>query len=64
MKKDIKWMLSSTEYVVKNVPVIELDGEEFFDTNTSIVLLTMRDLMVENEIPKEVDFDKFKHIKF
>lgn len=64
MKKDIKWILSSIDYVVKNVPVIELDGEEFFDTNTSIVLLTLKDLMIENEIPNEVDFDDFKHIKF
>ncbi|PLR83591.1 hypothetical protein CVD25_17205 [Bacillus canaveralius] len=66
LKKDIIWRIDQTEYVVRNVPYVKLDadGEEFLDMDVSVTMTALRDLMVENEIPHDVDYEDFAHIEF
>lgn len=65
-KKDIHWQIANTEYVVRNVPYLkdDSDEEEMLDLDVSITITTLRDLMVENAIPHDVDYEDFADIKF
>lgn len=42
----------------------DYDHEELLDMDVSIAITTLRDLMVENEIPHEVSYEDFADIKF
>lgn len=65
-KKSIIWHIDQDEYVVRNVPYIEIDaeGEEFLDANVSITITALRDLMYDGAIPRVVDYEQFAHIEF
>ncbi|TMN21729.1 hypothetical protein [Lentibacillus cibarius] len=66
LKKDIYWQIADSAYVVRNVPYLkaDYDGEEMLDLNVSIAITTLRDLMVENVIPHDVDYEDFADIEF
>lgn len=62
MKKDIHWTMENVDYVVRNVPYEILD-EEVINLDVAIKLELIRELMYENEIPHDVDFDKVADLK-
>lgn len=64
--KDIHWQIEDCAYVVRNVPYLkaDYDGEELLDIDVSIAITTLRDLMVENVIPYDVDYGDFADIGF
>ncbi|MGQ4668107.1 hypothetical protein ACUIJN_20210 [Metabacillus halosaccharovorans] len=66
LTKDIHWQIEECAYVVRNVPYLkaDYDGEEMLDLDVSIALTTLRDLMVENAIPHDVNYDEFADIEF
>ena len=66
LKRDIHWEIEDSIYVVRNVPYLEADhdGEELLDVDVSITLTALRDLMVEEAIPLDVDFTDFADIQF
>lgn len=66
LKKDIRWQIEDSVYVVRNVPYLkaDYDGEELLDIDVSITLTALRDLMVEAMIPLDVDFTDFADIQF
>lgn len=65
-KKDIYWQIADNAYIVRNVPYLkaDYDGEELLDLDVSIAITTLRDLMVENAIPHDVDYGDFADIEF
>lgn len=65
LKKDIRWKISGSVYVVRNVPYLkaEYDGEELMEMDVSITLTALRDLMVEEAIPHDINYDDFADIK-
>lgn len=66
MKKDIFWTIKDIRYVIRNVPYIEADydHEELLDLDTAVKLEMIGHLMVENEIPHDVDFDDIADLEF
>lgn len=64
--KDIVWSILDKEYAVRNVPYSRLaaDGEEFLSLGVSIKLELIRELMLLDEIPNDVDFNDVADIKF
>jgi hypothetical protein len=60
----VKWSILNEEYTVSNVPYLVIDGEEFFDSNVSILLTTLKELMLENKISKDIDYAKLVGIEF
>lgn len=64
--KDVVWEIDDNYYVVKNVPHMQFedDYEEYVDSNVSIILFAIRDLMLEGKLPNEVDFERYKNIQF
>ena len=64
MKKDVRWLISGTNYVIRNVPYEIVNGEEFFDICTSITITALRDLMAKNKIPNDIKFEDFEDIEF
>ena len=66
LKKDINWQTENRLYIVRNVPYLKADndGEEMLDLDVSITLTALRDLMVENAIPQDVDYMDYADIEF
>lgn len=66
LTKDIIWRIEQNEYIVRNVPYVELDadGAEFLDLDVSITVTALRDLMVGNAIPNDVRYEDFANIEF
>ncbi|WP_143565329.1 MULTISPECIES: hypothetical protein [unclassified Sporosarcina] len=66
LSKNIIWHIEQTEYVVRNVPYVKhnADGEQFIDANVAITITALRDLMADNLIPNDVNFEDFAHIEF
>lgn len=66
LKKDINWQTENRVYIVRNVPYLKADndGEEMLDLDVSITLTALRDLMVENTIPQDIDYMDFADIEF
>lgn len=66
LRKDVDWRIANCEYVVRNVPYFKsnYDNEELLDMDVSIVITTLRDLMVENAIPHDVNYDDFADVEF
>ena len=65
-KKNIIWNIEQDEYIVRDVPCIKVDAEdeEFLDLDVSLTVAALRDLMVEELIPNDVNYDDFSHIEF
>ncbi|WP_243292963.1 hypothetical protein [Bacillus sp. FJAT-47783] len=66
LKKDIHWQIADCAYVVRNVPYLkaDYDGEEMLDLDVSVAVTTLRNLMVENVIVHDVDYEDFADIEF
>lgn len=66
LKKDFRWQIEDSVYVVRNVPYLkaDYDDEELLDVGVSITLTALRDLMVEEAIPLDVDFTDFADVQF
>lgn len=66
LTKDIHWQIADCKYVVRDVPylIADYDSEELLDMDVSITVTTLRDLMVENAIPNEVNYNDFADIEF
>ncbi|WP_164667746.1 hypothetical protein [Virgibacillus doumboii] len=66
LKKDIHWKREECAYVIRNIPYLkaDYDGEEMLDLDVSIAITTLRDLMIENAIPHDVDYEDYADIEF
>lgn len=66
LRKDVDWRIANCEYVVRNVPYFKsnYDNEELLDMGVSMVITTLRDLMVENAISHDVNYDDFADVEF
>lgn len=64
LKKDIIWSIDETVYHIRNVPYIMHDDEEYLDLGVSFRIMTIRDLMVQNEIPHNVNYEDVADIIF
>ncbi len=62
--KHMKWSIYNNDYIIRNVPYEIIDSEEVIDLDTSVKVTALRDLMVEEDIPKDVDFNDFDEIEF
>ncbi len=64
--KDIVWNVFDRELTVRNVPYSKIDaeGEEFISIGTSLKLELIKELMLHDEIPYEVDFSDVADLKF
>ncbi|MBS4178816.1 hypothetical protein [Lederbergia citrea] len=65
-KKDITWNILDRKYIVRNVPytVSDTEDEQFLDLDVSMRLTALRDLMFENEIPHDINYEDIAHIEF
>lgn len=65
-KKDIHWYIDETTYVFQNVPYLnaDYDGEELLDLEVSITVTALRDLMLEDAIPHDIDYEDFADIEY
>ena len=63
-KTDLHWIIGNTSYVIRNVPYEQIHDEESFDMNTAIKITMLRDLMVEDKIPHDVDFESVVDFEF
>lgn len=65
-KKDLYWEVASQKYVLRNVPFFQADydEEEIVDLDVSIKVTALRDLMVENELPHDVNYEIYADIEF
>jgi len=61
-KKEIVWNISDTEYKVRNVPYSVFNDEEFYDLDVTLKLSMIKDLMVQEEIPTTIDFEKVTNL--
>ncbi|MEK4025413.1 hypothetical protein [Sporosarcina sp. FSL W7-1283] len=66
MKKDLEWTIEDTLYVIRNVPHEIYDGYDdgLIDMSVAIKVSMLRDLMVENKIPHDVDYEVVKDVEF
>jgi hypothetical protein len=66
LKMDFEWSILDANYIIRNVPYERLDaeGEIFFDLDVSLKMAMIRDLMVTNEIPHDVDFELVAEFEF
>jgi len=61
-KKEIVWNISDTEYKVRNVTYSVFNDEEFYDLDVTLKLSMIKDLMVQEEIPTTIDFEKVTNL--
>jgi hypothetical protein len=66
LKKDLHWSILGKKYVVRNVPyeIYDAESEEFLDLDVVIKLAMIRDLMYENKIPHDIDFEEVADLEF
>lgn len=66
MKKDIEWTIEGTSYVIRNVPheIYEGYDDGLIDMSVAIKVTALRDLMVENQIPHDFDYEVVKDVEF
>lgn len=65
--QEVKWTIDDNVYLVRNVPVSTYNGDEMDQTiglGVSLKLQMIRDLMVAEEIPYDVDFSLVADIEF
>jgi len=64
--KDIVWSVRDKEFTVRNVPYskYEADGEEFISLGVSLKLEMIKKLMLQDEIPYDVDFTEVADLNF
>ncbi|MFD2639132.1 hypothetical protein [Piscibacillus salipiscarius] len=65
LTKDVQWKINDSKYIIRNVPYLkaDYDEEELFDLDVSLTITSLRDLMVENKIPNDVNYEDFADIK-
>lgn len=63
IKKDIQWTISNETYLIKNVPMVKTEDEEFYyDAQISLNLMLLKEGMEQKEIPAELDYTDFENI--
>ncbi|WP_143083022.1 hypothetical protein [Salibacterium qingdaonense] len=64
--KDIVWSVVDKEFAVRNVPFsrMDADGEEFLSLGVSAKLELIRELMLNDEVPHDVNFEDVADLKF
>jgi len=63
--KNISWELNQKKYTIHNVPFHvykKYSSEEVYDSEVTIKLFLLKDLMEAREIPQEVDFQESLNI--
>jgi hypothetical protein len=65
IKKDCSFTIDGLTYLVKNVPFANTDSEKNTPATRDIALkmALVYDLMISNELPNVIDFDKLSHLK-
>jgi hypothetical protein len=65
-KKDLHWQVAGHKYVLRNVPFVrsDYDEEEIIEFDVSIRVVALRDLMVDNELPHDINYEKYADIEF
>lgn len=65
-KKDLVWHDLDGKYAVRNVLYSKLgaEGEEFLGLGISVKLELIRELMMNDEIPHDIDFDDVIDLQF
>lgn len=66
MRTDVKFSIEGTDYIIRSVPCekFDYDDELYFNIGDSIKMAMIRDLMVEDKIPHDVDFRKVEDFEF
>lgn len=64
--KDIVWSTLDKKCTVRNVPYSKVDaeGEEFISVGVSLKLELIKELMLQDEIPYDVDFSDIADLNF
>lgn len=57
-------MQEDKKCVIRNVPCEIVGEEKVLDLNVSLKVTTLRDLMFDNELPLDVNYEDFKDIEF
>ena len=65
-KQDIILEIFHRTLIVRNVPysIIDTEGEKVISVGTSLKLELLKELMLQGEIPSEVDFRDVADLKF
>lgn len=64
-KKDLYWKVEGQKYVLRNVPFVQADyEEENADVDVSTKVMTMRELMLEAELPSDLNYEIYTDIEF
>lgn len=65
-KQDIIWEVFNRTLTVRNVPysILDAEGEKVISIGTSLKLELLKELMLQGEIPSEVDFRDIADLKF
>lgn len=65
-KQDIIWKVFDRTLTVRNVPysILDAEDEKFISAGTSLKLELLKELMLQEEIPSEVDFREVANLKF
>ncbi|GGM31697.1 hypothetical protein GCM10011351_17360 [Paraliobacillus quinghaiensis] len=65
-KKDLYWQVAGQEYVLRSVPFFQADydEEEIIDFDVSIRVTALRDLMFEDELPHDINYETYSDIEF
>jgi hypothetical protein len=64
--KDVSWEIDQKHYVIRNVPFKvyeEYSDEEVYNSDVTLKLLILKDLMESDEIPSDIDFRKAMKIQ-
>ena len=61
---DYQWVIENTPYVIRNVPFERCEDGEYFDIDTSTKIAAIRDLMYENEIPHDVNYEVVADLEY
>lgn len=63
-RKDFDFCVNNNKYIIRNVPMNEeSDIEPYIDPDVTLKLLLLRDLMINSEIPSEIDFKECEDIE-
>lgn len=64
-KKDYIWKLNGEYYIIRNIPFyVSENAEDSVDASVALKVATLKELMTENKIPKDIDFEKMKDVEY
>lgn len=62
-KQDIRWSMKEKQCVIRNVPYQIISDEKVLDLHVSLKVTTLRDLMWDDEIPFDVNYEDYNDIE-